>query len=94
LPDVAFGGVVVCLGLGDLQLALDVAVVVGRLVVVDLLAAGGFHGVTSEAGMRGGDDAVGGDSCGEADYGEEDGGLVLHFERGIFGFVAKRLKKQ
>lgn len=40
-PDVALLGVVVVLAVGDLELALDVAVVVGLLVVVDLLTAGG-----------------------------------------------------
>lgn len=73
LPDITFGSVVVGLRAGDLELALDVAVVVGFLVVVDLFAAGGFHGGTGEAGLWGGDEAVGGDGGYEASQGSEVG---------------------
>ena len=65
-PYVAFGVVVIRLSGSDLDLALDVAVGVGSLVVVDLLAAGSLHGCSSEAGGGGGDETVGGDGDEEA----------------------------
>lgn len=49
-----------------MKLALDVAVTVGGLVVVDLLAAGCFHSGTSETRGWGGDAAVAGDGGEEA----------------------------
>lgn len=54
-PDVAGCGVVVGLAVCDLKLALDVAVAVGGLVVVHLLAACGGHGGSSGAGSWRGD---------------------------------------
>lgn len=77
-PDVALGGVVVALGAGDLELALDVAVVVGLLVVVDLLTASGSHGITRHTGRRAGDEAVASNNAGQ----DGEGGNVLgrHFD--------------
>jgi hypothetical protein len=63
-----------------LKLALDVAVTVGGLVVVDLLAAGCFHSGTSETRGWGGDAAVAGDGGEEARWGGEHRGSVLHVE--------------
>lgn len=77
-PDVALGGIVVALGAGNLELALDVAVVVGLLVVVDLLTASGGHGITRHTGLGAGDEAVAGDDGGQ----DGEGGNVLgrHFD--------------
>ena len=76
-PDVALSVFVVALAGGDLQLALDVAVVVGLLVGLDLLAAGGFHCVAGHTGFWAGDEAMGVDQGDNA--GEGQGGELLHF---------------
>lgn len=66
-PDVVFSSAAVGLRGCDLELALDVAVRVGRLIVVGLLSAGGLHCRTRETGGGRGDAAMGGDG------GEETG---------------------
>lgn len=77
-PDVTGVGVVVALTRGDLQFTLNVAVVVGLLVVVDLLATSLLHGATGHTSLGGGDETVTlsqGDEPGEG----EDGTSLLHF---------------
>ena len=80
LPDVACSGIVVTLTGGNLKHALDVSVVVGSLIYLDLLTACGCHGGTGNTGFWGKDTTVGGDGGDEAS-GHEDGGCVLHFEK-------------
>lgn len=77
LPQVALGGVEVGLRGADLGHGLDVAVVVRRLHVPDLVAAGGLHGIAQGTGGGGGDTAVG------RDTGDEEGGggdLLVHLD--------------
>lgn len=82
LPDVTCGGIVVALTGGNLEHALDVSIGVGGLVYLDLLSAGGCHGGTGITGSWGEDTTVGGNGGDEAS-GHEDGGCVLHFEKGF-----------
>lgn len=77
LPQVALGGVKVGLRGADLGHGLDVAVVVRRLHVPDLLAAGGLHGVAQGAGGGRGDTAVGRDTGGEEGG---SGDLLVHLD--------------
>lgn len=82
-PDVALGGLVVALRLGDLKLALDVAVVVRLLVVVDLLTAGGGHGSAGHTGLGRGDETVavdGGSKSRKDDEGRLHFGGVFRLE--------------
>lgn len=77
-PDITLIGVVVALARGDLQLALNVTVVVGLLVDLDLLSAGSLHGATGHTGLGAGDEAMGvdqGDNAGKS----QSGGELLHF---------------
>lgn len=60
-PDVAFRSVVIGLGGRNLEFALDIAIGVGRLVVVDLLAACCFHCGAGETWSWRGNTAVGRD---------------------------------
>ena len=62
-----------------LERTLDVAVVVGALLVVDLVTAGSLEAIARETGRGGGDEAVGGDGGGEASKGN-GGGVGLHFD--------------
>lgn len=62
-----------------LESALDVAVEVGALLVVDLVTAGSLEALAGHTGSGGGDEAVGGDGGGEASKGN-GGGVGLHFE--------------
>jgi hypothetical protein len=81
-PDIAFCGVVVALGGGDLELALDVAVVVRQLVDLDLVTAGSLHGGTGHTCSRACNETVAidqGDETGES----RDGSVLLHFGRSI-----------
>lgn len=88
-PDVALGGVVVGLGGGHLELALDVAVVVSLLVIVDLLATGGFHGSANYTRLRRGDHSVAVDSDGQAGHGKSRCS-VLHVDwRTMWGWQEK-----
>lgn len=77
LPQVALGGVEVGLRGADLRHGLDVAVVVRRLHVPDLVAAGGLHGITQGARGGGGDPAVGRDAGGEEGG---SGDLLVHLD--------------
>ena len=82
-PDVALGGLVVALRLGDLKLTLDVAVVVRLLVVVDLLTAGGGHGSAGHTGLGRGDETVavdGGSKSRKDDEGRLHFGGVFRLE--------------
>lgn len=76
-PDVALGGVVITLAGGNLELALDVAVLVGALVGQDLLATGGAHCGTGLASFRLSDKSMGVDQGDDAGEGQS-GGEVLH----------------
>jgi hypothetical protein len=82
-PDVASGGVVVGLAVGDLELALDVAVVVAHLVVVHLLTASLGESVTGHAGSRAEDEAVGAGESDEGGRSHDLGDSVLHGEGGV-----------
>lgn len=77
LPQVALGGVEVGLRGADLGHGLDVAVVVRRLHVPDLLTAGGLHGIAQGTGGGGGDPAVGRDAGGEE---SGSGDLLVHLD--------------
>lgn len=57
-PNITFSRVKVGLTVGDLEFALDVAVVVGFLVVEHLLAAGCRHGRAGKTGWRRRNEAV------------------------------------
>lgn len=76
-PDVALGGVIITLAGGNLELALDVAVLVGALVGQDLLATGGAHCGTGLASFWLSDEAMGVDQGNDAGEGQS-GGEVLH----------------
>jgi hypothetical protein len=71
-PDVTLGGIVVALALGNLKHTLDVSVVVGSLVNLDLLTTGRGHGGTRLTGGRRGDGAVSSDGADEAGGRKED----------------------
>lgn len=76
-PNITLGGLVITLAGGNLQLALDVAVLVGALVGQDLRATGGSHCGTGLASFRLSDEAMGvdqGNDAGESQSGSE----VLH----------------
>ena len=62
-----------------LESTLDVAVMVGALLVVDLVTAGSLEAITGETGSRGGDEAVSGDGGSEASEGNSSG-VGLHFD--------------
>lgn len=81
-PDVASLSVVVGLAVGDLELALDVAVVVGRLVVVHLLTAGLLESITGHTGGGAEDEAVGAGESDEGGRSHDLGDSVLHGECG------------
>lgn len=76
-PDVALGGFVITLAGGNLQLALDVAVLVGALVGQNLLATGGSHCGTGLASFGASDEAMGVDQGNDAGE-SQSGGEVLH----------------
>jgi hypothetical protein len=80
-PDVASLGVVVGLAVGDLELALDVAVVVAHLVVVHLLTASLGESVTGHTGSGAGDETVGAGESDEGGRSHDLGDSVLHGER-------------
>lgn len=75
LPHAAVGVVT----LKVLEGTLNVAVVVGALLVVDLVTAGSLEAITGQTGSGGGDEAVGGNRGGEASKGNS-GGVGLHFD--------------
>ena len=82
LPDVASLGVVVGLAVGNLELALDVAVVVALLVVVHLLTAGLLESITGHTGGGAEDEAVGAGESDEGGRSHDLGDSVLHGECG------------
>jgi len=86
-PDVASLGVVVGLAVGDLELALDVAVVVAHLVVVHLLTASLGESITGHTGGGAGDEAVGAGESDEGGRSHDLGDSVLHGEGGVCCFV-------
>ena len=67
-----------------LESTLDVTVVVGALLVVDLVTAGSLEAITRKTGRGGGDETVGGDGGGEASKGN-GGGVGLHFDGWVVG---------
>ncbi len=60
-PDIALRGIIIGLSGSDLELALDIAVGVRGLIVVNLLATCGFHGGTRETWLRRSEETVAGD---------------------------------
>lgn len=75
LPHAAVGVVT----LKVLESTLDIAVVVGALLVVDLVTAGSLEAVTGETGRGRADEAVSGDGGSEASEGN-GGGVGLHLD--------------
>jgi hypothetical protein len=86
-PDIALSGVVVALASGNLQLALDIAVVVGLLVDLDLVAAGGLHSGAGHTGIGAGHEAVAVDEREQGREGSSGSGERLHLDSrcGNFG---------
>lgn len=78
-PNITGCCIVVGLRGGDLELALDVAVGIGCLVVVHLRSAGRFHSSASETRLRRSEETVSRDGSKQAS-GRKDGGSILHLE--------------
>ncbi|KAM3086459.1 hypothetical protein ACMFMF_011906 [Clarireedia jacksonii] len=79
-PDPALGGIVVALGFGNLKHTLDVSIVVGSLVNLDLLTTGSGHGGTRLTWGRRDDGTVSSNGADEASGRKEDSCSVLHFD--------------
>jgi len=77
-PDVTLSGLVVGLGLGNLEFALDVTIVITSLVVVNLLAASSLESGTRHTGLRRAEETVTANSGGHTGNGESSSS-VLHF---------------